>query len=133
MVSWNTMISSFSQNDQFLEALSLLRLMVHEGTKPDGVTFASVLPACSHLEMLDRGKEIHAFALKTTNSLENSFVCSALVDMYCNCQQVESGRRVFDGILERRIALFNAMVTGYAQNEHDEKASECKKIGLKKT
>jgi pentatricopeptide repeat protein len=122
MVSWNTMISSFSQNDQFLEALSFLRLMVLEGTKPDGVTFASVLPACSHLEMLDRGEEIHAYALKTTNLLENSFVGSALVDMYCNCQQVESGRRVFDGILEWSIALFNAMVTGYAQNEHDEKA-----------
>uniref|UniRef100_A0A2N9FIQ6 DYW domain-containing protein n=1 Tax=Fagus sylvatica TaxID=28930 RepID=A0A2N9FIQ6_FAGSY len=29
---------------------------------------------------------------------------------------------VFDGILERSIALFNAMITGYAQNEHDEKA-----------
>jgi pentatricopeptide repeat protein len=67
MVSWNTMISSFSQNDQFLEALSFLHLMVHKGTKSDGVTFASVLPTCSHLEMLNRGKEIHAFALKTTN------------------------------------------------------------------
>ncbi|GMY35067.1 pentatricopeptide repeat-containing protein At3g57430, chloroplastic [Fagus crenata] len=122
LVSWNTMISLLSQNDQFLEALLFLRLMVLEGIIPDGVTFASVLPACSHLEMLDRGKEIHVYALKNTNLVENSFVGSALVDMYCNCQQVESGRRVFDGILERSIALFNAMITGYAQNEHDEKA-----------
>lgn len=122
MVSWNTMISSFSQSYYFLEALLFLHLMVLEGIKPDGVTLASVLPACSHLEMLDRGKEIHAYALKNINLFENSFVGSALVDMYCNCRQVESGRQVFNGILERSTALFNAMITGYAQNEYDREA-----------
>ncbi|KAG6639512.1 hypothetical protein I3843_10G100600 [Carya illinoinensis] len=122
MISWNTMISTFTQNDHFLEALFFLHLMVLDGIKPDGVTFASVLPACSHLEMLDRGKEIHAYVLKNTNLPENSFVGSALVDMYCNCRQVESGRRVFDGISKRAIPLFNAMITGYAQNEYDEEA-----------
>ncbi|KAM1319359.1 hypothetical protein ACFX13_004497 [Malus domestica] len=122
MVSWNTMISSFSQNDQFMEALEFFRLMVLAGLKPDGVTVASVLPACSHLEMLDTGKEIHAYALRTTELSENSYVGSALVDMYCNCRQVGSGRQVFDAVLERKIPLWNAMITGYAQNEYDEEA-----------
>ncbi|KAK9267910.1 hypothetical protein L1049_010347 [Liquidambar formosana] len=122
MVSWNTMISSLSQNDQFSEALAFFYLMVLEGIKPDGVTIASVLPACSHLEMLDVGKGIHAYALRNDDLVKNSFVGSALVDMYCNCKQVEKGRRVFDGILERRIGLWNAMIAGYAQNCFDEKA-----------
>lgn len=122
LISWNTMISSLSQSDRFVEALLLLSHMVLEGIRPDGVTIASVLPACSHLEMLDLGKQIHAYALRNNHSTENSFVASALVDMYCNCQQVESGRRVFDAILERTTALWNAMITGYAQNEYDEKA-----------
>ncbi|KAL3609644.1 hypothetical protein D5086_000664 [Populus alba] len=122
LVTWNSMISSFSQNERFMEALMFLRLMVLEGVKPDGVTFASVLPACSHLELLRTGKEIHAYALRTDDVIENSFVGSALVDMYCNCGQVESGRLVFDGVLDRKIGLWNAMITGYAQSEHDEKA-----------
>ncbi|KAI5348993.1 hypothetical protein L3X38_001880 [Prunus dulcis] len=122
MVSWNTMISSLSQNDQFMEALEFFRLMVLAGFKPDGVTVASVLPACSHLEMLDTGKEIHAYALRTNELIENSYVGSALVDMYCNCRQVSSGRRVFNAVLERKIALWNAMITGYAQNEYDKEA-----------
>ncbi|KAL5773737.1 hypothetical protein ACOSQ2_013661 [Xanthoceras sorbifolium] len=96
--------------------------MVLEGMKPDGVTIASVLPACSHLEILDAGKEIHAYALRNDVLIDNSFVGSALVDMYCNCKQVESGRRVFDGISDRKIGLWNAMITGYAQNECDEEA-----------
>ncbi|KAJ6428548.1 hypothetical protein OIU84_023882 [Salix udensis] len=122
LVTWNSMISSFSQNERFVEALMFLRLMVLEGVKPDGVTFASVLPACSHLELLRTGKEIHAHALRADNLIENSFVGSALVDMYCNCGQVESGRLVFDGVLDRKIGLWNAMITGYAQSEQDEKA-----------
>lgn len=47
---------------------------------------------------------------------------SALVDMYCNCKQIESGRHVFDGIQERRIGLWNAMIAGYAQYGFDEAA-----------
>ncbi|OVA07643.1 Pentatricopeptide repeat [Macleaya cordata] len=122
MVSWNTIISSLTQNDRFVEALILFRLMVLEGIKPDGVTFASVLPACSHLELLGIGKEIHAYTLRNDDIIANSFVGSALVDMYCNCGQVKSGRQVFDGVSEQRIGLWNAMIAGYAQKGFDEEA-----------
>ncbi|XVE82650.1 hypothetical protein DITRI_Ditri16bG0023000 [Diplodiscus trichospermus] len=122
LVSWNTMLSSLSQNDMFSEALLLLHRMVLEGLKPDGVTIASMLPACSHLELLETGKQLHAYALRHDMLIENSFVASALVDMYCNCRKVQSGRRVFDWVIDRKTGLWNAMITGYAQNEHDEDA-----------
>ncbi|KAK6150247.1 hypothetical protein DH2020_017772 [Rehmannia glutinosa] len=96
MVSWNTVISAFSQSDRFYEALEYFIFMKDEGFKPDGVTISSVLPACSHLELLDLGKEIHAYVFRNDDFRGNSFVASALVDMYCNCKQVVSGRRVFD-------------------------------------
>ena len=105
-----------------MEALLFLRLMVLNGVKPDGVTLASALPACSHLEMLNIGREIHSYALRNTDLIENSFVGSALVDMYCNCKYVKKGRYVFDGILKRTVAVWNAMIAGYAQNECDEEA-----------
>ncbi|KAD3067629.1 hypothetical protein R6Q59_018331 [Mikania micrantha] len=116
MVSWNTMISSLSQKDNFEEAMGVFQLMILEGMKPDGVTISSVLPACSHLELLHYGKEIHAYVLRNTNLIENSYVCSALVDMYCNCRQVTSGYRVFDGLVNRSLANWNAMLAGYTQN-----------------
>jgi len=45
IVSWNTVISSLSQNDRFEEALMYMYLMIVDGVRPDGVTLASVLPA----------------------------------------------------------------------------------------
>ncbi|KAG8383444.1 hypothetical protein BUALT_Bualt04G0013900 [Buddleja alternifolia] len=116
MVSWNTIISSFSQNDRFREALEYFSFMKDEGFKPDGVTISSVLPACSHLELLDLGKQIHAYVFRNDDFIWNSFVASALVDMYCNCKQVTSGRRVFDTALDRKLGLWNAMLAGYTQN-----------------
>ncbi|XP_016495233.1 pentatricopeptide repeat-containing protein At3g57430, chloroplastic-like [Nicotiana tabacum] len=116
IVSWNTIISSFSQNDQFKEALDNFSFMIQEEIKPDGFTISSVLPACSHLALLDVGKQIHCYVLKNDDLIGNSFVASALVDMYCNCQQVESGREVFDSSLKRSIGLWNAMLAGFTQN-----------------
>ncbi|XP_072986414.1 pentatricopeptide repeat-containing protein At3g57430, chloroplastic [Typha latifolia] len=122
VVTWNTVISALVQNEQFADAITVLCQMVRSGIKPDGVTLSSVLPACSHLEMVDTGREIHAYVLRDNDLFENSFVASALVDMYCNFGQVEKGRLVFDDISERRLGLWNAMISGYAQNGLDEEA-----------
>lgn len=124
LVSWNTVISSLSQNDRFEEALLYLGFMLQCGVRPDGVTLASALPACSHLEMLGIGKEMHCYALRNADLIENSFVGSALVDMYCNCKQAEKGRLVFDGIFKRTVAVWNAMIAGYVRNELDFDAIE---------
>ncbi|CAM8903367.1 unnamed protein product [Rhodiola kirilowii] len=116
LVSWNTMISSCSQSDEFCGAVELFRYMVLEGLTPDEVSISSVLPACSHLELLNAGKEIHGYAIKDEDLMKNSYVGSALVDMYCNCKKVESARNIFDGLVDRRLGLWNAMIAGYARN-----------------
>ncbi|KAI4303581.1 hypothetical protein MLD38_039190 [Melastoma candidum] len=122
LVSWNSIISALSQSEKFSEALRLLYGMVSSGVRPDGVTLASILPTCAHLRILKMGKEIHCYALRNEDLSGNSFVGSALVDMYCNCGQVDIGRRVFNQIHDRRIGLWNAMVTGYAQSDRDYEA-----------
>ncbi|CAA7409031.1 unnamed protein product [Spirodela intermedia] len=122
IVTWNTMISSLTQNGQFEEAVLVFRQMLGCSLRPDGITMSSVLPACSGLENFDWGREIHAHVMRNDGLRQNSFVGSALVDMYCSCGRVEHGRRVFDRIPERRLGLWNAMISGYAQNELDEEA-----------
>ncbi|GAB4840867.1 Pentatricopeptide repeat-containing protein At3g57430, chloroplastic [Ancistrocladus abbreviatus] len=122
LVTWNTMISSLTQNDHFIESLVVIYGMIRAGVKPDGVTIASVLPACAHLELLELGKEIHAYVLRNDDFSKNPFVASALVDMYCNCKQAASARLIFDAVMEKKIALWNAMITGYTQNGQYDKA-----------
>ncbi|CAN6201462.1 unnamed protein product [Urochloa humidicola] len=124
VVTWNTMVSLLVQSGRFEEAVEVLYDMVARGVRPDGVTFASALPACSQLEMLSLGREMHAYVLKDAGLAANSFVASALVDMYASHERVGAARRVFDMVPvgNRQLGLWNAMVCGYAQAGMDEDA-----------
>ncbi|XP_073125196.1 pentatricopeptide repeat-containing protein At2g33680 [Henckelia pumila] len=57
VVSWNAMISGLSQNGLGLEALKLFEEMQLQGANPDCVTFVNVLSACSHMGLVDKGRE----------------------------------------------------------------------------
>ncbi|XP_015064375.1 pentatricopeptide repeat-containing protein At2g33680-like [Solanum pennellii] len=58
LVSWNSMMSGLSQNGCGTEALELFQEMLHEGTRPDYVTFVNILSACSHMGLVKRGWSI---------------------------------------------------------------------------
>uniref|UniRef100_A0ACD5UVA8 Uncharacterized protein n=1 Tax=Avena sativa TaxID=4498 RepID=A0ACD5UVA8_AVESA len=124
VVTWNTMISLLVQGGRCDEAVAVLYDMVAAGVRPDAVTFASALPACSRLEMLALGREMHAFVLKDDDLAANSFVASALVDMYAGNEKVDNARSVFDMVPEpsRQLGMWNAMICGYAQAGMDEEA-----------
>ncbi|XP_066370911.1 pentatricopeptide repeat-containing protein At3g57430, chloroplastic-like [Miscanthus floridulus] len=126
IVTWNTMVSLLVQSGRCGEAIEVLYDMIARGVRPDGVTFASALPACSQLEMLSLGREMHAYVLKDTDLAANLFVASALVDMYASHERVGAARRVFDMVPggHRQLGLWNAMVCGYAQAGMDKDALE---------
>ncbi|XP_047325447.1 pentatricopeptide repeat-containing protein At4g13650 isoform X2 [Impatiens glandulifera] len=54
-ISWNAMITGYSQHGCGLEALEIFREMNRVGVSPNHVTFVGVLSACSHVGMVDEG------------------------------------------------------------------------------
>ncbi|RVX21290.1 putative pentatricopeptide repeat-containing protein [Vitis vinifera] len=54
-VSWSTMINGYGLHGDSEAALALLSQMRLSGMKPDGITYASVLSACSHGGFIDQG------------------------------------------------------------------------------
>lgn len=55
IVSYNSMITGFSQNGVGKEALNLFSKMQNEGIKPSEVTFLGVLSACVHGGLVEEG------------------------------------------------------------------------------
>lgn len=55
VVSWNALIAANAQHGHGKEALQLFKQMQQEGTKPDKITFVTILSACSHAGMVDEG------------------------------------------------------------------------------
>ncbi|KAK4710409.1 hypothetical protein R3W88_004922 [Solanum pinnatisectum] len=82
LVSWNSMMSGLSQNGCGTEALELFEEMLHEGTRPDYVTFVNILSACSHMGLVKRGWSIFkmmSYEFGIEPRLEH-FAC--MVDMF---------------------------------------------------
>eukprot|EP01018_Ginkgo_biloba_P034750 Gb_24815 [translate_table: standard] len=118
VVSWNAMIAGYAQNAHTDEALTLLCQMRREGIQPDQFTFASVLPACGNLVVL---QEVHEDIIRSGYN-SDIFVGCAILDMYAQCESIENARHVFDEMPQRDVVLWNAMVAGYAQNGHVDEA-----------
>ncbi|KFK35672.1 hypothetical protein AALP_AA4G022300 [Arabis alpina] len=121
LVSWNTMVSGYSQNGLARLALDMVARMCEENLKPSFITIVSVLPAVSALGLISIGKEIHGYVLRAGfDSLVN--ICTALVDMYAKCGYLNVARQIFDGMLERNVVSWNSMIDAYVQNESPKEA-----------
>eukprot|EP01018_Ginkgo_biloba_P015301 Gb_10775 [translate_table: standard] len=121
VISWNAMIAGCAQHGHGDEALKVFRQMQLSSVKLNSVTIASVLSACANLAALVRGKEMHACIIRHGHE-SDIFAGTALVDMYARCGIIDHARRVFDQMSHRDVALWNAMIVGYAMHGNGEKA-----------
>ncbi|KAK6923181.1 E motif [Dillenia turbinata] len=80
LVLWNTMISGYSQNEEFSEeSLNCFRQMQRVGFRPDDCSFVCVISSCSNLSPPLQGKQIHALALNSDIPSNRISVNNALV------------------------------------------------------
>lgn len=56
-VSWNSIIAALARHGNGLKAIQLYEEMLLEGVEPTDVTFISLLHACSHVGLIDKGME----------------------------------------------------------------------------
>ncbi|XP_010551347.1 PREDICTED: putative pentatricopeptide repeat-containing protein At1g68930 [Tarenaya hassleriana] len=122
-ISWTTMIKGLAKNGLEREAIDLVRGMKMEGLAMDQFTFGSVLPACGELSAIKEGKQIHAFIIRT-NHQDNIFVASALVDMYCKCNNIVYAETVFNRMEQKNVVSWTAMLGGYGKTGQFEEAFE---------
>ncbi|CAH2052178.1 unnamed protein product [Thlaspi arvense] len=113
--TWNSMVSGFAQHDRCEEALNYFALMHKEGFVLNEYTFASGLSACSGLNDMHRGVQIHSLVAKSPR-LSDVHIGSALVDMYSKCGNVDDAQKVFDEMGDRNVVTWNSLITCYEQN-----------------
>eukprot|EP01018_Ginkgo_biloba_P027099 Gb_06370 [translate_table: standard] len=121
LVSWTAIIAGYAQNKHGEEALKLFCQMQQVDIKPNRLTMAGVLSACASSEVLEEGKQAHAYVIKNRFELD-LYVGTAIVDMYAKLKRIEDASKVFNRMPEQDLVLWTAMVAGYAQNGQGEKA-----------
>ncbi|XP_017983917.1 PREDICTED: pentatricopeptide repeat-containing protein At1g08070, chloroplastic [Theobroma cacao] len=124
VISWNVMIGGYTHMSYYKEALGLFRRMLRSNIEPSDVTFLSVLPACANLGALDLGKWIHAYIDKNFQNSTNISLWTSLIDMYAKCGSIEAAQQVFNGMEQKNLASWNAMISGLAMHGLADKALE---------
>ncbi|XP_038880056.1 pentatricopeptide repeat-containing protein At1g18485 [Benincasa hispida] len=114
--SWNAIVGGYAQNGDPRKALDFYFQMTRLGFLPDDFSIASLLLACARLGHLQYGKEIHGFVLR--NGLEmDSFVAVSLLSLYIHSSKPLYARTYFERMGNKNLVCWNAMLSGYSQNE----------------
>ncbi|KAK8933797.1 Pentatricopeptide repeat-containing protein [Platanthera zijinensis] len=124
VVSWNSMISGYEQNGLAGSAITVFNLMTKEEMEPDSATLAIVVSACSQLGDMDLGKWVHENYIKGKIFPLGVVLGSSLVNMYARCGHVRRAREVFDGLEDRNVVAWTAMIAGYGMHGFAEEAME---------
>jgi len=112
VVTWNTLISSYTHSGHYAEAITLFDEMISEKLNPNSATLVIVLSACCHLPSLEKGKMVHQY-IKEGGFELNVSLGTALVDMYAKCGQLEQSRELFNSMKEKDVISWNVMISGY--------------------
>uniref|UniRef100_A0A0D9WS28 EMB2261 n=1 Tax=Leersia perrieri TaxID=77586 RepID=A0A0D9WS28_9ORYZ len=118
-VSWCALLGGYCQNGEYEKVVALFREMDKEDN--DWYSLGTVLRACAGLSSVKPGKQIHCRFLRM-GGWRNVVVESALVDLYAKCGAVEYAYKVFEASTVRNTITWNAMIGGFAQNGHGERA-----------
>lgn len=116
VVSWSAIITCLNQKGQSREAAEVFKRMTHSGIVPNQFTLASLVSAATDLGDLYYGQSIHACVCKYGFEYDNT-VCNALITMYMKIGSVQDGCQVFDLTTNRDLISWNALLSGFHDNE----------------
>ncbi|KAJ0080193.1 hypothetical protein Patl1_22952 [Pistacia atlantica] len=80
--------------------------------KPDCVTVASLMSACASVGALNKGEQLHSYAIKLGIS-KDIIVEGSLLDLYVKCSDVENAYEFFLTTERENVVLWNVMLVAY--------------------
>ncbi|RZC74693.1 hypothetical protein C5167_050173 [Papaver somniferum] len=112
---FNTMIRAQASSSNPFEAIILYIKMRKLGLIPGKYTFPFVLKACINCCSLNPSKQIHADVVKFGLELD-IYIVNGLISCYCICGDMGAARKLFEEEPERKLLIWTAIISGYAQN-----------------
>ncbi|CAN1219406.1 Pentatricopeptide repeat-containing protein At2g22410, mitochondrial [Linum perenne] len=116
LVSWNSMLAGYEQNEMHEDALKKFKEMVFNGVLVDEVVLISALSACAHSLVVKMGQLIHGLAIKVGIELYVNLQ-NALIHMYSICGELVAAESLFDSMPRKDTVSWSVMISGYAQRD----------------
>ncbi|URE16656.1 PPR repeat [Musa troglodytarum] len=113
---WNLLVRGLVESGAHDRALALYRQMRQPrgGAQPNNFTFPPVLKACSYLGDFEEGVKIHGDAAELGYE-SDVFVRNSLIAMYSKSGAVDTAKRLFDEMPDRKVIVQNAIMGMYSR------------------
>ncbi|KAG6590282.1 Pentatricopeptide repeat-containing protein, chloroplastic, partial [Cucurbita argyrosperma subsp. sororia] len=113
VVSWTVLIAGCIRSCRFVEGAKNFSRMLEENIVPNEITLLSLITECGFVGALDLGKWLHAYLLRNGFGMSLA-LATALIDMYGKCGQVAYARALFNGVEEKDVKIWSALISAYA-------------------
>ncbi|CAL9146828.1 unnamed protein product [Musa hybrid cultivar] len=76
---------------------------------------AQLIQSYARARKLNRGKQLHAHLI-SLGGVPSTFVANHLINMYAKCGDIHHAAALFDGMTQRNLVSWSAMISGFSQN-----------------
>lgn len=97
-ILWTAMISGYAQNGRGHESLELFDSMLDQGFVPDHICFTSVLIACNHAGLLERGVAYFDQMTSVHNLIPRLDQYGCLIDLYTRKGHLRKAKEIIEGM-----------------------------------
>ncbi|OMO57518.1 hypothetical protein COLO4_35316 [Corchorus olitorius] len=115
VVAWTALMTGYLHNDQPAAAMYVFIQMLECGSYPTNYTLGSALAACSALNAVELGKQIHAYSIKYQLEHDTS-VGNSLCGLYSKCRSLNSAMKAFQKIREKDLISWTIIISACGDN-----------------
>jgi pentatricopeptide repeat protein len=124
---FHTVFKSYIESKTSGRALILFRQLLQSNVRPNDLTFSLLLKACgsssssSDLNSVNERLEANQIQTHLVKSGGEQFVyvSTALLDFYMKLGCIKHAQLMFDGMRDRDVVSWNALICGYSRNGYD--------------
>nr|XP_033517516.1 pentatricopeptide repeat-containing protein At3g61520, mitochondrial-like isoform X2 [Nicotiana tomentosiformis] len=124
--TYNTLISYFSQKEQFATAHRVMKRMIDDGYLPNVVTYGALIHAYCLAGNVDEAMKIFQNMSSSTNVPPNTVIYNTLIDALCKSDKVEAGISLLGDMKDKGVRpntiTYNAIFKGLQERNWVEKA-----------
>ncbi|KAF8022644.1 hypothetical protein BT93_F0225 [Corymbia citriodora subsp. variegata] len=131
LVSWNSMIAVYAENESPTEGIDCFKLMRRNGIQPDDATLVALLQACESVGSIRLVESVHCVICRH-GFYGRMLIVTALLDLYAKTGRLDASHQVFLEIRNPDSIAWTAMLAGYAAHGYGLEAVTLFKLMVKK-